>query len=149
VKQCFTIALLALALSLTGCVRPKPGPGPDPVPPVPVPVVVGDMRVIFVYESSANNTAEQLNILNSTAIAAYLNAKCEKGPNGRPEWRRFDKDVTVSASESKTIRDLWESVKPQLGTLPQVVIVHGTKGEVFDLPATEDETLALLKKHGG
>ncbi len=130
--------------------RPPPGPnppGPTPdVDPTPVPNPA-NFRVLFVYESSQNHTREQLNILNSTAITTYLNERCVKGSDGRPEWRRFDPDVVVSPKETETIRKLWEATKPALGDLPQIVIVVNGKGEVFDLPDTEAETLALLKKY--
>jgi hypothetical protein len=127
---------------------PRPPPGPNPPGPDPTPKPnPASFRVLFVYESAANHTREQLNIINSTAIAAYLNEKCVKDSAGRAEWRRFDPDVTLSSKESETIKKLWEATKPALGKLPQVVIVVDGKGEVFDLPETEAETLALLKKY--
>lgn len=132
-----------------GPVPPSPPPGPDPIPPTPpIPVPASGLRVLFVYESSANLTREQLNILNSTKIAEYLNAKAAKDAKGLPEWRRWDKDVNTT-HESDVWKNLWAATKPQLTQLPAVVIVTNQKGEVHPLPATEAETLDLLKKYGG
>lgn len=125
---------------------PKPvDPKVDPVPPKPVPV--GDFRVLFVYETSASLTREQLNILNSTAIRTYLNSKCVKDSDGRPGWRSWDVDISAD-KDLKVWRDLWAATKPKLGKLPQAVIVIGTEGTVFPLPETEAATLELLKKYG-
>ena len=133
---------------------PGPGPappGPDPPPgpgPAPIPVPVAGFRVILVYETMANNTQNQLNIIFSPVIAEYLNRKTVKDSKGKPEWQRWDKDVDVS-NKSELWRSLWMSTKPQLGTLPAIVIVTDAKGLVFPLPATEKETMDLLKKYGG
>lgn len=125
---------------------PDPDPGPDPKPPVPVPS--GGLRVIFVRETSANHSKEQLNILNSLQIATYLNAKAAKGSDGRPGWRQWDPQQDLTHADP-IMKALWEATKPQLPPLPAVVIAVDTKGTVFPLPATEKETLELLKKFGG
>ena len=52
-------------------------------------------------------------------------------------------------NENDTLKKLWAATKPQLGTLPVIVIVTDQKGEVLPLPATEAETLDLLKRYGG
>lgn len=126
---------------------PQPPPGPTPpVPDPPTPAPAG-FRAIFIYESSANLTREQLNILNSTAIADYLNRKTVKTDN-RPGWRKWDKDIDVT-KETETWRALWEATKPKLGKLPQVLIVTGGEGQLYPLPETEAATLQLLKSKGG
>lgn len=140
-----------------------PGPGPTPpgpTPPVPpgptppnppTPVPVTGFRVLFVYEATDGQpslTKEQLNTIYSTQIREYLNRKCAKD-DGRPGWRTWDKEVVLTAKESPTWKALWDAVKPQVKAYPSVVIVTDQKGEVFPLPATEAETLALLKKYGG
>lgn len=131
---------------------PAPGPTPGPAPPpgpTPPPAPVRGLRVIFVVESSANHTREQLNILNSTAIASYLNAKAAKDEKGQPSWRRWDKDQVFAAGESAAMKALFDAAKPQLGTLPMLLIASDQKAELYPLPATEAETLELLKKYGG
>lgn len=138
--------------------RPPPTPvdpvdpdpvDPDPVDPTPTPMPITGLRVLIVYESSAALTREQLNIINSTALITYLNEKCVKSASGQPDWRRWDKstiDITGLANETKIWQDLWPVVSPTLKKLPALVIVNDTKSTVYDLPATEAETLAFIKK---
>lgn len=131
---------------------PEPKP-PDPKPPDPPkpPEPLAGLRVIFAYESSANMTREQLNILHSTTINKYLTEKVtrDETPAGRmPAWQKWDKDQDVRYAP-QPMRDLWESSKPLLNSLPALIIANGQKAQVFPLPATEAETLALLKKFGG
>jgi hypothetical protein len=128
-------------------VPPGPTP-PGPVPP-PVPIPATGFRVVFVVEAMDNLTREQLNTLNSTQVREYLNRKCVKDADGKAGWRMWDDDVVITDKETATWKALWSAVKPQLKTLPALVIVNDTKGEVFPLPSTEKETLDLLKKFGG
>ncbi len=123
-----------------------PGPNP-PVPPVPpIPVPTGDLRVLFVYESSGTMTRGQLNVWNSTSLRIIMNASAVK-ENGLPGYRFWDKDQDVSR-ESETWRTMWEKSKP-FDKLPMVVIFKGTTGTAAPLPETESEMLELLKKYGG
>lgn len=133
-------------VTIGGDVPPiPPGPvPPNPVPPVP-PVVTG-LRALIVWESSANHTKEQLNILNSTKVRDYLNKKCKDGKQG---WRMYDKDVKVSDKESEVFKALWNDVKDKISTLPCIVLVSDQKAEINQLPPTENDTLALLEKWGG
>ena len=130
--------------------QPPPGPvdpTPDPViPPTPVPT---GFRVIFAFESTAAMSREQLNILHSTAITAFLNQACAKGADGRAEWRKWDKDVAISAKESATIVELWNASKPKLDTLPRMIVAVNGSATVMDFGATEAETLAKLKTAAG
>lgn len=130
---------------------PQPPPKPvDPVDPVdpPTPAPTG-FRVVFAYETAAALTREQLNILNSTQITAFLNANCAKGADGRADWRKWDRDILISPRESPTIVELWNAAKPKLGTLPQMIVAVDGRATVMDLPATEVETLAKLKTIAG
>lgn len=136
-KKAFGVAFSELAKAVEACLAPQPPPGP-----------VSGFRVIFVSESSANHTREQLNILSSTAIAGYLNAKASKDEKGRPAWRRWDKDVDVT-NELESWKVFWTNVKPKLGTLPMLVISSDRGIEVLPLPATEADTLTFLKRYGG
>ncbi|MEO6809732.1 MAG: hypothetical protein ABI353_11525 [Isosphaeraceae bacterium] len=125
-----------------------PGPGPTPVPPGPTPIPGGEFRVVFVQESSAPMTKQEILVLGSADVRSYLNRKCAKSPSGLAEWRSWDKDVDVT-NESETWKAAWAAVQPQLGALPQIVIFQGGKGTVYPLPATAAETMTLLKKYGG
>lgn len=130
-----------------GTPTPDPNPPKPPDPPTPTPIPPGEFRVLLLYESSANMTREQLNALNSTQITDYLNRKTAATDGGKG-WRKWDKDVNTE-KETATWKALWAATKSSITTLPAVCIVKGTKGELFPLPATEAETLAFLKRHGG
>jgi hypothetical protein len=130
--------------------QPPPIPEPKPIPtpdPKPHPVLTG-FRALIIHESSEAYSREQLNILNSPAIYAYLNTHCIK--NGSvPEWRKWDKDVVLGANESPALKQLWADSKAKIGKLPQLVIATNSQAKYYDLPATEADTLTLLKSIGG
>lgn len=126
---------------------------PKPVDPdvKPIPGAKG-FRVVLIYEKQAKLTDEQLHIANSTKIKAYLNAKCAKDAKGRAEWRAWDKstiDSTGLGDESPLWQQIYKDASPQLGKLPQVVIIVDQGGVTKEWPATEDEMLKLLKTYGG
>lgn len=128
-----------------------PTPPTPPVPPAPVPIPAAGFRVLLVEEKDDRGTIPQpqLAAMFSTQVRDYLNRKCAKGPDGKtPEWRFWDKDVVLSA-ESETWQKIWTATKPQLTKLPAVVVINGTDGKVFDMPADEAGLLALLKQYGG
>lgn len=128
--------------------NPAPTPTPGPKPDVIVTPVTG-FRVVFVYEKDTAMTKDQTYALNSPRINDYLNQKCAKDDKGRPSWRKWDKDVTLAATEVKVFQDLWPAIKPKLGTLPQVAIVRDSKVDLFAMPADEQKTLELLQTYGG
>ncbi len=132
---------------------PKVDPKVDPKPVDPViPIPAKGFRVLFVYEKEGKLSNEQLNIANSSKIAAYLNDKCAKNEKGRPEWRKWDKttvDKTGLENESALWQQVWRDAKDKLGELPQVVIIADQAGVTKAWPKTEDEMLALLKQYGG
>lgn len=136
-------------------VPPGPGPTPDPKPPVPPgptpdPTPVTGVRVLLVYDRDSNLTKEQLNVINSSRLVAYLNERCAKGPDGRPEWRMWDRSTIEKSGalekESAAWRQLWEDSKPKLGKPPQLVVVSDRSGAAYDLPSTADATIELIKK---
>lgn len=132
--------------------RPPPDDEKDEVSPdvpPPSPVDPSQLRVIMVFESGKAYDKETTNILFSTKIVEYLNAKCVKDAAGRPSWRKWPKGTTVVDSEPEPLRSLWNQYLPRMGTLPQIVISAGTTAEIYQLPATEQATLDLLKKIGG
>ena len=132
---------------------PVPPTPVDPPGPAPIPNPAKGFRVLMVWEKQANLTKEQLNVANSSRIAAYLNAKCVKGPDGRPEWRKWDASTVDRPGgldrETPVWRQLWSDARPKLGPLPQVVIVTDQAGVTLPWEATEDAMLALLQKYGG
>jgi len=134
-------------------VIPVPKPVDPPKPPDVIPNPSKGFRVLFIYERQADLTQEQLNILASTKIVAYLNDKCVKDANGKPEFRKWDKSTIEKegglAKESALWQQMWKDSKDKIGKLPQVVIVNDQAGVPYEWPATEDAMLALLKKYGG
>jgi len=132
---------------------PQPPPNPpkpiDPKPIDPLPVPTG-FRVLFIYESMDAVTPAVDTILNSVKIRNYLKAKCTKSADGVAEYRFWDKDITVSQNESPTIKSLWESVKPTIGSdVPRLVVAVNGDAKVYPLPPTEAATLEFLKSIGG
>lgn len=128
---------------------PPPGPTPDPTPtPTPDPIVGEGLNVLFVYEKDdlAKLPSAQLAALYSAEVTDYLNAKCAKGSDGKtPEWRKWDQNQDVSKAPAA-----WKAAlaRPRK-SLPWVSI--STTRATFEgpLPATVEDTLALLRKYGG
>lgn len=126
---------------------PGPGPGPNPPPPPPVPPIpAGDLRVLFIYETSGNLSQGQMLIINSTKLRAYLREKCVK-ENGVAAFRFLDKDTPMNR-ETKLWQDLWRASEPATG-YPKMVVFKGTNGTSYALPDSEDAVLAILNKYTG
>lgn len=132
---------------IDGPVPPGPTPpGPTPPGPTPIPPAKG-FRVLFVVEKNDPLTKEQLNIWNSTAIKAYLREKCTKDGT-QPAFRFWDKD-TPKDGELDVWKSLWAASGSALTItgLPAIIIVTDQVGDTVRWPATEAETLALLKRY--
>lgn len=145
--------VVRIKLTLSG---PRPPPIiVDPVivdPPVvdPVVVVPTGFRVIIAYESQGAPLPRELDvIINSTKIRAYLESKCAKSPEGVAEYRVWDDDVTTTATESATIRDMWATAQPKIGDVPRIIVAVNGKLDIYPMPANEAAVLAFLKKIGG
>lgn len=138
--------------------EPKPDPDVDPKPPVPPdppvppqpdvePIIPGEgMRVMILYETSDTLPAEQQAILTSVKLADYLNDATTR--DGRvPGYRRWTDDFRDEQLEHES--DLWKTayanVKDAAEELPWIVATNGDKQVSAPLPATVDETIALLK----
>jgi hypothetical protein len=140
------LAAIILFLALLPGNKPvpvDPVPPPDPVVPVPGPddPKVTGLRVIMVHESGAPMTNGQGNVLYSADLTEWLNENCTKD-DGRPGWRRWDKDVPA-AHESALWKALWKDSKPKIKELPAIVVVHGTDGKAYRLPETVEEAKRL------
>jgi hypothetical protein len=134
--------------------RPPPPAPPTPVDPVTPPVVddkprpTDQLRVIAVYESSAAMTRDQLNALNSTTLAAYLNAHCMTDGDGRFAWRFWDKDVDASA-ESESWKAAWAQAKADATPVPKLMIFAGAAKPKAVPITSEAAALATLQQYGG
>lgn len=125
---------------------PKP-PDPPAPPPGPAPIPAPGFRVLFVLETAdlARLPAGQRTIFTAAAVRDYLNARCARDANGWPGWRVWDQHVNASAEAAH-----WQAAlaRPRKG-LPWLVVSDGKTGWEGPLPATVEETLALLKGFGG
>lgn len=127
---------------------PTPSPTPTPVPVPPVPSTVGNLRVLIVYESSANMPAGQMVAIYSLKVQSYLNAKC-LDDGGLPAWRFWDKDVDASR-ETATWQGVWTQAKGESTPVPKVLIFAGTTlVKSTPLPSSESAMLELLQSFGG
>jgi hypothetical protein len=126
-----------------------PGVIPGPGPGIPArPTTIGNLRVLILYESSANMTAAQLTVINSTKVRTYLNTHC-LADGSYPAWRSWDQNVDAARDTA----DWQAALKVGLTdakTLPKFLIYAGTTlVDSIPLPATEDAALAALQVSGG
>lgn len=134
---------------------PQPPPGPKPIDPVPTvevkptPKPATDLRVLVVYESSQNHSSKQDLILSSVVsgkINDALNAKCSKGADGRPNWRRWDKDIVYDTSSpmGTLFGSVLEAAKSK--GLPAIVVTCGEDSTVYPIgpDASEDSVISVL-----
>ncbi len=126
-------------------VPPVPPPPPPP-PPNPPPIPSAGFRVLMVYDVTALSKMpkDQLDILYSTQMRDWLSSKCVKGADGKtPEWRLWDKDEDASHEAQ-----LWQdAMKRDRKALPWLVVSNGKTGWEGPLPASVNETIALLAKY--
>lgn len=124
-----------------------PGPGPQPPPPSPAaPIAAPGFRVLIVYQDQMPLPLAQHSVIYGQAMRNYLNAKCPREPSGQASYRIWDADLDVSQSP-KHYQDAYNRVR--LRQLPYLVVSNGTTGWEGPLPASEAETLAILKHFGG
>lgn len=128
-----------------GEVAPAPKP-PEPINVAPIPV--DGFRVLFVVETAdaSKLPKEQLAILTSHDVRAYLNAKCVLGADGKTrEWRQWDKDVSIEGEAAH-----WKAAMGRKrDSLPWLIISDGKTGYEGPLPMTIADTLKLLKQFAG
>jgi hypothetical protein len=137
-----SVACLSYTLTRQSMPIPNPTPNPTPNPP-PVP---GLLHVLVVYDNTTLGTlpAAQAAIIDSMAVRDYLKGHCSKS-SGTANFRFFDQ----AADLSKEPPD-WQAVaaRPRSG-LPWLVVANGKDTFEGLLPASVEETLALLQKYGG
>jgi hypothetical protein len=137
-----------------------PGPGPKPPdppnpdePPDPfgtTSATPGPLRVLIVFESkeSTKLPKEQLAMIYGETLEKYLNDKCAVDPDvaSWKAWRIFDKDI----QGLEKINPMWKrAMSRPHPALPWIVIGNGKTGYEGPLPATTEQTIALLRKYGG
>jgi hypothetical protein len=117
-------------------------------PPNPPPITEPGFRVVIVEETSERDklTEGQRDVLLSTragSVRDYCVQHCVK-VNGQPEFRVLDKD-TPTEFETPGIKAAM--ARPRT-SVPWLVCSNGRTGAEGPLPATEEETLKILKKYG-
>ena len=123
---------------------PDPPTPPDPKPPVPT----GATRVLIVFETSETPKMPdaQRAIIYGMPFRGILRDRTDKaGPDGRG-WNIWDKDTDASAAAP-----FWQAaLKRPRASVP---FIHVFKGDTIayegPLPATVDETTALITKYAG
>lgn len=125
---------------------PDVKPDNPPPPPPPIPSTVGNLRVLVLWETSAPNLRQHLNVLQSTAFRNYLSGVVKKD-DGQPAWRFFDKDVTFS-SDNPAWAAAFASAKAKGDTLavPKIMIFAGEEWVTsIPLPTSEADAIAAVK----
>lgn len=123
---------------------PTPVPPTPPVPPAPIPVT--GLRVLIVYDSSKETElpVSQQVILRGKAFDDYLRSKTVMGPDGKtPEYRIWPSATVVTADVEKHWRD---AMSLERKSLPWLIVSDGKTGYQGPLPATVDETKAIIDK---
>jgi hypothetical protein len=131
---------------------PEPTPTPKPLPtptPQPEPVPTGELKVLYLFESSSPLTRGQELVWYSPLVDEALTKLTSTGSDGVPGWRKWDVDTDIS-NEGPDWAEMMASMKADIaknGTqLPVVGIFRGGKGKVYPLPATPQELLSLIQK---
>lgn len=132
-----------------------PEPGPTPTPPQPTPdpqpepVPSGELKVLFLYESSRPLTRAQDLVWFSPQVDEALLKSTSPGADGVAGYRKWDQDTDIS-NEGPEWAEMMAVMKADIaknGTpLPVVGIFRGGKGKVHPLPATPQAMLSLIQK---
>lgn len=125
---------------------PNPPPDPEPDPdPTPDPVPTG-IRVLILYEETANR--DQMNAIYSPEILKWAVDNCAKGVDSGVEFKRWDKSSTITAgvnNESETWKKLWDKIK--LIAVQDNMIFVTTDTKIHSNPITNTaDVLAFLNK---
>lgn len=130
---------------------PEPEPV-DPVDPVdpdvpdvpdsPSPFAGDGLRAMIVYEldDMPNYAPSVTQQLFSQKLRAWARENCAKSASGSTDFRVLDKDAEGDSS-------IWtEALKRPRKSTPWIVVGNGESGYEGPLPATESETMELLKR---
>jgi hypothetical protein len=129
---------------------PTPAPVDPPAPPDEVPSVVGNMRVVILFESSAKLTPGQHDAIWSTKkVLPYLNSHCMKSATGRPEWRAWDQNIDITNEPREWQVAALAALQAPPIALPKAVVFAGSQVVAVHPITTEDDLLAFLQSKGG
>lgn len=83
-------------------------------------------------------------IFSDPSVREYLDSHCAK-EDGAPAYRILDSEADMSNASTQ-----WQDAMKRARTsLPWLIISTGKTGAEGPLPATVEDTLAVLKKWGG
>lgn len=143
-------------IDVEGVVPPAPPVPPDPTPPTPpqpptpplppAPIPVAGLRVLIVYDAAKETELppSQQAILRGKKMDDYLRAKCSVGPDGKTrEYRVWPSNVVLTDDVLQIWHDAWKREKK---SMPWLLVSDGKTGFEGPLPATVDETIAVIEK---
>lgn len=123
-----------------------PIPPPPPTDPSPFP---GDAnRILIVYENMTPLPPAQESVIFGQAMRDYIAAHVTKRPeDNQPEARIYDQNVKGLERETP----IWRNAMARPRKSVPWLLVGNARGQGYEgpLPATEAETLTLLKKYLG
>lgn len=125
--------------------RPPPSPDPPTPEPSPAPIPLAGLRVLIVFEEMQKHLlpAGQKAIISGAPMRDYLDSRCALGSDGKTrEYRIWDKDILLGGAP-KHWRDAMQRTR---GQVPWIVVSNGKNGFEGPLPATVEETKALINK---
>jgi hypothetical protein len=136
------LLILTIACFVLAALIPSGGGGLPFVPST------GEVSIAIVEETAERSLLpeSQLSILNSTVLRDWAQTHCDKGAGGSPEFRVLDVDADVSNMPEKW-REIVARAKGQ--SLPYLAVSTGRSGAEGDLPLTEAETMAVLRRYAG
>lgn len=122
-----------------------PGPGPAPKPPTPVPS--GDLRVLFLYESSKPLTSGQAELMIGTTVRKWLDSNCVV-ENGLTGYRYWDKDTKIT-TDLPVWRDLLTEALKEASPVPKMLVFRGPSlVAAYPWPENPDAAVATLRQYG-
>lgn len=111
----------------------------------PSPIPESGFRVLITYDNASKGSLprDQLAILDSTDLRAWLDAHCIKDAQNAPEWRIWASEMQVNPDQP-----IWQKLigLPRKSE-PWITISTGKTGFSGPLPANEAETIKLLEKY--
>ncbi len=143
--------LLALAAEFSGSApTPVNTVQPDPSLAVVLPGAAPGVRATIIEETDRRDDlpAGQLDQITSSApgsVRATLRAVAAKLPDGTPEVFVLDDDLPGTGLPAYW-RRAWESRPRDPASLPWLILANGERGYAGPLPATRQETLAILAR---
>lgn len=122
-----------------------PGPEPPPVPPVPV--AITSFRVFLVYDSTKRLTPVQNGVLFGETLEKALTT-ATVGDEAKFTWRRIDIG-SEPAPLPGGLREAWAAAKPQITSVPAIVLQVNNTITIESLPTTGADAAALVVKYRG